>query len=90
MSEMTAFRLDQADRRADMIDARAANIESKIDGIDFRLRAVETKLGEINGQLTLLVGKIPSRWQPPVSAAGLLALLVAALGILKYFKIFVQ
>jgi len=90
MSEMTAYRLDQADRRAEMIETRMANFESKLEGIDVRLRAVETKLAEISGQLTLLVGKIPSWWQPPVSAAGLLALLIAALGILKYFKILVQ
>jgi hypothetical protein len=90
MSETTTYRLDQADRRADMIDARMLNFESKLEGVDVRLRSVETKLAEMSGQLTLLVGKISSWWQPPVSAAGLLALLIAALGILKYFNILVQ
>ncbi len=87
MSDLTTYRLDQADKRAEAVEARMGRLEGKMDGIDARLRAVEAKLGEISGQLTLLVGKIPSWWQPPVSAAGLLALLLAALAILKYFKI---
>ena len=90
MSEMTTYRLDQADRRAEMIEVRMSSFESKLDGIDTRMGAVETRLAEMSGQLTLLVGKIPSWWQPPASAAGLLALLIAALGILQYFKILVQ
>jgi len=73
-----------------MIDARMLSFQNKLEGIDVRLRSVETKLAEMSGQLTLLVDKIPSWSQPPVSAAGLLALLIAAPGILKYFNILVQ
>jgi hypothetical protein len=87
MSDLATFRIDQADKRAAVIEARMERLEGKMDGIDGRLRAVETKLGEMSGQLTLLVGKIPSWWQPPASAAGLLALLLAALGVLKYFNL---
>jgi hypothetical protein len=86
MSEMTTFRLDQVDRQAEALEAHLGRLEGKLEGIDVRLRTVETKLAEISGQLTLLVGKIPSWWQPPVSAAGLLALIIAALGLLKYLK----
>ncbi len=83
---MTTFRLDQVDRQAEALEAHLGRLEGKLEGIDVRLRTVETKLAEISGQLTLLVGKIPSWWQPPVSAAGLLALIIAALGLLKYLK----
>ncbi len=86
MSDVTSYRLEQADRRADAMEIRMDRLENKLDIIDSRLRGVEIKLGEMSGQLTLLVGKIPSWWQPPVSAAGLLALIVAALGLLKYLK----
>jgi len=86
MSEVTAYRFDQVDKQAEALEAHLGRLEGRLDGIDVRLRTVETKLGEISGQLTLLVGKIPSWWQPPVSAAGLLALIIAALGLLKYLK----
>ncbi len=69
------------------VETRVGVLETKIDGMDNRLRAVEVAIGTIGGKLDLLVGKIPSWWQPPVSAAGMLALLLAAIAAAHYFKI---
>ena len=56
-------------------------LEARIDALHTRLRSVETKLAEIGGKLDLIAGKLPSWWQAPVSAAGLVALLLAALAV---------
>jgi hypothetical protein len=71
------------------VETRMDRIEVKLDALETRLRGVEVKLGEIGGKLDLLVGKIPSWWQAPVSAAGLLALLFAAVGLAQHFGLIV-
>jgi len=67
------------------LGGRIGALEGKVGGLDARLRGVETKLSEVSGKLDLLVGKIPSWWQPPVTAGGMLALLLAGPAALKYF-----
>jgi hypothetical protein len=75
--------------RIAIVEMRMDRIEGKLDSVDTRLRGVDIKLAEIGGKLDLLVSKIPSWWQAPVSAAGLLALLLAALGLAQHFGLIV-
>jgi hypothetical protein len=67
------------------MEARFERVESRLEGIDTRLRGVETKLAEIGGKLDLIAGKLPTWWQAPTSAAGLLTLLLGALALASHF-----
>jgi len=58
--------------------------------LDETMDAIDAKLDEIRTQLALLAEKIPSWWQSQVSVLGWLAVMIAALVILTYFKILVQ
>jgi len=80
-------RLSVLEVKVDMLDSRMTSLEGKVDGLDTRLRSVETAIAAVAGKLDVLVDKIPSWWQPPVSAAGLLALLMAGIAAAHYLKI---
>ncbi len=70
--------------RLNGVEAHLSKVDGRFDKIDDRLRSLEIDVGKISGKLDLLVGKIPSWWQPPVGLVAVLGAIAALIGILHY------
>ena len=71
----------EADNR--LIQGSLDRIEPKVDRLDERVRALEVSFSKVDGKLDMIVAKMPSWWQQPVSAVVILGAMAAAIGLAK-------
>jgi hypothetical protein len=82
---VAALEADMKDVKAGIgrLETAAAKTDSRLDKLDDRLRSLEIASGKVDGKLDLLVAKMPSWWQQPVTAAAIVALMAAAVALGK-------
>lgn len=69
--------------RVDGLEKRFDRLETRLDGMDTRLRGVESSISAASAKLDVIVAKLPSWWQPPLSMAALLGFLATLLAVAK-------
>ena len=65
------------------MDARVANLEADVKDIKKDLVDLKVSAAALSAKMDIVVAKMPSWWQAPVGAGGLIALLAALIGLAK-------
>ena len=68
------------------MDARLTTVEADVKDIKKDLVDLKVSLASISGKMDIIVSKMPSWWQAPVGAGGLIALMAALVGLAKALK----
>jgi hypothetical protein len=66
MSDVTTYRLDAYEKRADTADARMQRIEAKIDTVIEHLTDMRVELSGLRGRVEMM----PSTWQMLIAIVG--------------------
>ncbi|MFT8718781.1 hypothetical protein [Acetobacter sp.] len=65
------------------MDRRLTALEEDMKVVKKDLTDLKVSVASMSGKIDILIAKIPSWWQAPVGAGGLIALLAALIGLAK-------
>ena len=67
------------------MEHRITKLEEDMKDVKKDLTDLKVSVAQISGKLDILVAKLPSWWQAPLGAGGLIALMASLMGLAKTF-----